>query len=93
MIGSPGRPDEAVEVVSAEFVVVLDGVVVVVVVVVDVGSRAEVVGEAVVVVVVVVVVDDVVAAVLSGDPQATSSTVNVHAVTHDRRRLNSLLMS
>jgi hypothetical protein len=85
MIGSPGRPDEAVVVVSAEIVVVLDGVVVVVVVVVDVGSRADVVGEA--------VVDDVVAAVLSGDPQATSSTVSVHAVTHDRRRLNSLLMS
>jgi len=84
MIGSPGRPDEAVVVVSAEIVVVLDGVVVVVVVV-DVGSRAEVVGEA--------VVDDVVAAVLSGDPQATSSTVNVHAMSHDRRRLNSLLMS
>jgi hypothetical protein len=85
MIGSPGRPDEAVVVVSAEIVVVLDGVVVVVV---EVGSRAEVVVEAM-----DVVVDDVVAAVLSGDPQATSSTVSVHALTHDRPRLNSLLMS
>jgi len=36
---------------------------------------------------------DVVAAVLSGDPQATGSTVSVHAMTHDRRGLNSLLMS
>jgi hypothetical protein len=73
-----------VVVVAAEIVVALDGVVVVVV---DVGSTAEVVVEAM-----DVVVDDV-AAVLSGDPQATSSTVRVHALTQDRRRLNRLLMS
>jgi hypothetical protein len=84
MIGSPGRPDAVVVVVSAEIVVVVDGVVVVVV---DVGSRVEVVVEAMDVVVV-----DVVAAVLSGDPQATSSTVSAHVLTHDRLRLNSLPM-